>query len=413
MLADRKLMLCRRRFLEFVAASPLFAYTGLPGPLNSTRDATAWAAEVTTMADITSASQALNVFDLERVAIKNLPIAHAAYLNTGVEGDATVQANRSGFTRFQIRARRLVDTTKIDMSTRLFETTWPVPIFTDPVSSLDAFHPSGDVLVAKATNARKQLQVYPTLANSPLEEVTAARETPPWFQLYPTSDWAITKALMQRAQAAGCPVVVVTVDNTTAAGRETLARQRRLDTRSCADCHSTEPGGYFRNKSMFGGLDVTQLRGPLTDNLSWDFVKRLRDVTSMKVVLKGIVTAEDATVALRYGVDGLLVSNHGGRSEESMRSSIEALPEVIEAVGGKVPTMVDSGFRRGSDIFKALALGADAVGIGRPYVWGLAAFGQEGVGRVLDILRAELEVTMRSVGAASIAEMRRGYVTKV
>lgn len=112
MLADRKLMLCRRRFLEFVAASPLFAYTGLPGPLNSTRDATAWAAEVTTMADITSASQALNVFDLERVAIKNLPIAHAAYLNTGVEGDATVQANRSGFTRFQIRARRLVDTTR-------------------------------------------------------------------------------------------------------------------------------------------------------------------------------------------------------------------------------------------------------------------------------------------------------------
>jgi isopentenyl diphosphate isomerase/L-lactate dehydrogenase-like FMN-dependent dehydrogenase len=142
-------------------------------------------------------------------------------------------------------------------------------------------------------------------------------------------------------------------------------------------------------------------------------VKRLRDATSMKVVLKGIVTAEDATVALRYGVDGLLVSNHGGRSEESMRSSIEALPEVIEAVGGKIPTMVDSGFRRGSDIFKALALGADAVGIGRPYVWGLAAFGQEGVGRVLDILRAELEVTMRSVGAASIGEMRRGYVTKV
>ena len=132
----------------------------------------------------------------------------------------------------------------------------------------------------------------------------------------------------------------------------------------------------------------------------------------MKVVLKGIVTAEDATFGLRYGVDGLLVSNHGGRSEESLRSTIEALPEVTEAVGGKVPIMIDSGFRRGSDIFKALALGADAVGIGRPYVWGLAAFGQEGVERVLDILRTELEVTMRSVGAASIADTRRGYVTK-
>jgi isopentenyl diphosphate isomerase/L-lactate dehydrogenase-like FMN-dependent dehydrogenase len=191
------------------------------------------------MADITSASQAFDVFDLERAAMKGLPIAHAAYLNTGVEGDATAQANRSGFTRFQMRARRLVDTTKIDMSTRLFETTWPVPIFTDPVSRLDAFHPGGDVLVAKATNARKQLQVYPTLANSPIEEV-AAREAPPWFRLYPTRDWTITKALMRRAQAAGCPVVVVTVDNVTAAGRETLARQRRLDTGSYADCHSTE-----------------------------------------------------------------------------------------------------------------------------------------------------------------------------
>ncbi|HXB77126.1 MAG TPA: alpha-hydroxy-acid oxidizing protein [Bradyrhizobium sp.] len=129
MLADRKSMFCRRRFLQFVAASPLFAYTDLPGPLSRMRNATAWAADVTTMADITSASQALDVFDFERAAMKDLPIAHAAYLNTGVEGDATVQANRNGFTRFQIRARRLVDTTKIDMSTRLFETTWPVPIF--------------------------------------------------------------------------------------------------------------------------------------------------------------------------------------------------------------------------------------------------------------------------------------------
>src|SRR5262245_18123836 len=131
MLADRKLVLRRRRFLQFVAASPLFAYAGLPHTLNRTLESTAWAADATTMADITSVSQALDVFDLERVAIKSLPIAHAAYLNTGVEGDATIQAKRYGFTRFQIRARRLVDPTKIDMSTRVFETTWPVPIFTD------------------------------------------------------------------------------------------------------------------------------------------------------------------------------------------------------------------------------------------------------------------------------------------
>jgi isopentenyl diphosphate isomerase/L-lactate dehydrogenase-like FMN-dependent dehydrogenase len=403
----------RRRFLQFLAASPLFAYSGLPEALKVGGRAVAWAADVAMAADITSAAQALNVFDLERVAMKNLPIAHAAYLNTGVEGDATLQANRDGFSHFQVRARRLVDTTKIDMSTRLFGTSFPVPIFTDPVSSLNAFHQGGDVLVAKATKARNQLHIYPTLANSPLEEVVAARGAPPWFQLYPTRDWTITQALVKRAESAGCPVVVVTVDNATSAGRETLARQRRLDVRNCADCHSTEPGGYFRKKSMFAGLEVTKLQSPLADHLTWDFVKRLRDATSMKVVLKGIVTAEDATLAARNGVDGVLVSNHGGRSEESLRSTIEALPEVVEAVGGRMPVMIDSGFRRGSDIFKALALGADAVGVGRPYVWGLAAFGQEGVERALDILRTELEITMRSMGAPSIGDMRHGYVRRI
>jgi isopentenyl diphosphate isomerase/L-lactate dehydrogenase-like FMN-dependent dehydrogenase len=163
---------------------------------------------------------------------------------------------------------------------------------------------------------------------------------------------------------------------------------------------------------MFSDLDMTKLASPLTDHLSWEFVKRVRDTTSMKIVLKGIVTREDATLAMRNGVDGIYVSNHGGRSEESLRSTIEALPEVVEVAGGRVPVLIDSGFRRGSDIFKALALGADGVGVGRPYVWGLAAFGQEGVDRALDILRAELEVTMRSMGAASIAEMRTGYVIR-
>ena len=163
---------------------------------------------------------------------------------------------------------------------------------------------------------------------------------------------------------------------------------------------------------MFSGLEMSFI-GSLADHLSWDFVKRLRDTTSMKIVLKGIVTGDDALLALAQGVDGVYVSNHGGRSEESLRSTIEALPEVVQAVNGRVPVLIDSGFRRGSDIFKALALGADAVGVGRPYVWGLAAFGQEGVDRALDILKAELEVTMRSMGAASIASMRNGYVVRV
>jgi len=133
----------------------------------------------------------------------------------------------------------------------------------------------------------------------------------------------------------------------------------------------------------------------------------------MKVILKGIVTAEDAILSLQYGADGVLVSNHGGRGEESGRSTIEALPEVVEVIGGKVPVLVDSGFRRGSDIFKGIALGADAVCVGRPYVWGLAAFGQPGVERALEILTTELEITMRSMGASTIQSMKRGFVQRV
>jgi 4-hydroxymandelate oxidase len=164
---------------------------------------------------------------------------------------------------------------------------------------------------------------------------------------------------------------------------------------------------------MFDGLDVSKLRSTLTDHLTWDFVRRLQDMTTMKVVLKGIVTSEDAALALEHRVSGVIVSNHGGRSEESTRSTIESLPEVVEVLRGRMPVLVDSGFRRGSDIFKALSIGADAVCIGRPYAWGLAAFGQPGVERALAILKAELEVTMRSVGAQSIAGMRKGFVLRV
>jgi len=164
---------------------------------------------------------------------------------------------------------------------------------------------------------------------------------------------------------------------------------------------------------MFDGLEVTKLASPLADNLSRDFVRRLNASTSMKVVLKGIVTAEDAGLSLQYQADGVIVSNHGARGEESGRSTIEALPEVVDAIGGKIPVLVDSGFRRGSDVFKGLALGADAVCIGRPYVWGLAAFGQVGVERALEIMKVELEITMRSMGAASIRSIGRGFVQHV
>ena len=177
---------------------------------------------------------------------------------------------------------------------------------------------------------------------------------------------------------------------------------------TAADCHAVDEHGNPRplisTKPMFGGID-TQGLGLTQASLTWDFVKRLKDVTKMKVVLKGIESREDAALAVQNGADGIIVSNHGGRSIESGRATLESLPEVVQGVAGRIPVLVDGGVRRGTDAFKALALGASAVGIGRPYAWGLAAFGQDGVERVLDILNLELRLAMVGCGARSVGEI--------
>jgi 4-hydroxymandelate oxidase len=161
---------------------------------------------------------------------------------------------------------------------------------------------------------------------------------------------------------------------------------------------------------MFDGLDLSKVTATHPANMNWEFVKRLRDTVTVKLLIKGIVTREDAQIAVEHGVDGLIVSNHGGRAEESLRPTIESLPEVIEGAAAKIPVLVDGGVRRGTDIFKALALGATAVGIGRPQAWGLAAFGQPGVEAVLEILRRELRTIMRQAGTTSVDKIARSYV---
>jgi (S)-2-hydroxy-acid oxidase len=161
---------------------------------------------------------------------------------------------------------------------------------------------------------------------------------------------------------------------------------------------------------MFDGLDVSKVTALHPVDMNWDFVKRLRDTVTVKLLIKGIVTREDAQMAVEHGVDGLVVSNHGGRAEETLRSTIESLPEVLEGVAGKVPVIVDGGVRRGTDIFKALALGATAVGFGRPHAWGLAAFGQAGVEAVLEIYRRELRTIMRQAGTTSLDQINRNYI---
>jgi isopentenyl diphosphate isomerase/L-lactate dehydrogenase-like FMN-dependent dehydrogenase len=398
----------RRRFLKFLAASPLLA-GGAREWLETVAEAADGPSGMVARAPIASPQEALNLFDFEPVARQTLPRAHFGYIATGVDDDVTLRANREGFSKFQIRPRRLVDVRTIDMSTRLFGATWKTPIVLAPVAAQKAFHPDGEAATARAAGARGHVQILSTATTTPIAEVAASAGRPIWYQLYPTDTWRITQALVKRAEAVGCPVVVLTLDLPAGRNTETQTRLAKEDTRPCASCHQPGWPGYVRRKPMFDGLDMNGV-SLFSPALTWEFVRRLKDTTSMKLVLKGIETREDAALCVQHGVDGIIVSNHGGRAEESGRGTIECLPEVVDAAQGKIPVLVDGGFRRGTDVFKALALGASAVCIGRPYAWGLAAFGQPGVDKVLDLLTRELELMMRHAGVVSLAKLNRSFV---
>ncbi len=381
----------RRRFLQFLAGSPLLSR--------------AWAQQA--QHALTSPKDALNVMDFEELARHALPPAHWGYMATGVDDDGTLKANMAAFKHIQLRPRRLVDVSKTDTRTELFGITWDSPIFICPVGSQKMFHPEGEVAVARAARSKKTLQILSTVTSNSVEDVARALGTPPWYQLYMPTRWDATEKLVKRVEAAGCPVLVWTVDLFGGRNTETATRQRRLDTRECSTCHTSSIGG-MSGRPMFAGLEGSPGINPPA--ASWEHVDRLKKLTKMKLVLKGIETREDAKLCREHGVDGIVVSNHGGRATEDLRATIESLPEVVDAAGGQIPVMIDGGFRRGTDVYKAFALGARAVGIGRPYIYGLTAFGQEGVERVLDILRAELQMTMRQCGTPSIAQITRASV---
>src|SRR5260370_20481739 len=352
----------RRRFLAFVAGTPLPLGQQEPGTIHAPK-------------------QALNVMDFEAAARKALPPAHFGYMSTGVEDDATLRADREGFSRIYLRPRRLVDISRVDLRTQLFGTVWDTPIGLSPGGEGMCFPPEGEITVPRAAKKKHPLQFLSTATNTSVEDIGATLGRTPWYQLYPASRWEVTEKLVRRAEAAGCPVLALTVDTQAGRRTETLERAKRLDTRNCAGCHGTKPEDFFRRKPMFAGIDVAGLRTSNVE-MTWEHVRRLKALTKMKLIIKGIETREDAKLCLESGVDGILVSNHGGRAEESGRGTIDCLPEVVEAAGGRIPVMLDGGIRRGTDVFKAPALGASGVFIRRAYLLGLAGFGQPGVERV-------------------------------
>lgn len=428
----------RRKFLKMLGASPLITGSSmLAGTLADLLRAEplkeehfwGWLESLHEQSDsvISSPDQAFDVTDFEPAARKAIPPAHWGYLTTGVDDDATVRANRDGYAHVQIRSRRLVDVAKIDMSRTIFGVKWDSPIVLSPVGAQKAFHQDGELGVARAAKTKGHLMMLSTVATVSIEDAIAARGGPVWQQLYPTNVWEVTRAIIKRAETAGSPAIVLTVDLHEGSNRETLFRSERVDKRPCSVCHAggyspfargkpgTSPskGGfadYATRKPMFDGVDVSQVTQLFPLSANWELVKRLRDTITVKFLIKGIVTREDAELAVEHGVDGLMVSNHGGRAEETLRPTIDSLPEVVEAVAGRVPVIVDGGVRRGTDIFKALAIGATAVGFGRPHSWGLGAFGQAGVEAVLEIYRRELRTIMRQAGTTSLDKITPDYI---
>jgi isopentenyl diphosphate isomerase/L-lactate dehydrogenase-like FMN-dependent dehydrogenase len=398
----------RRRFLQFLAASPLLAASDLAAMAAETPsrlpDPMIWAPRTIDKL-IASPKEAINVFDFEPVAAKNIPPAHFGYMTGGVNDDVTLRANREGFQKFQLRPRRLVDVSKVDMSTEILGVKYDSPIFLSPSGGHKGYHPDGEPAVARAAKTGDHLMILSTQASTSVADVIAARGKPIWSQLYATNKFEVAKHHVQSMESQGSIAIAVTVDSNSARLQEQALRMRRADTRECKSCHDDSSlAASQRDKPMYDGADLSGLTSIRSSAMSWDYIKRLRDVTKLKMVLKGIMAWEDAKIAAQAGIDAIIVSNHGGRADENGRSTIEALGEIIENAGA-MPVLVDSGFRRGTDIVKALCMGAKGVGVGRPYLWGLGAFGQPGVERALELLRLELLAAMQQVGAPSLKQL--------
>jgi isopentenyl diphosphate isomerase/L-lactate dehydrogenase-like FMN-dependent dehydrogenase len=386
----------RRNFLKYLAASPLCnALAGLPIAHASGE----------TGERIASPDQAIDVFDLKATASEVLLPAHYGYMATGVNDDKTLRANRAAFDNYYLRSTRLVNVREIDTRVNIFGEEWPTPIVIAPCGSQKTFHDDGELATARAAGKLNHLQILSTVSSTPIELVAEARGAPIWFQLYTLGGWPGVRKMLRRAEAAGCPAVALTVDLPTnpPPARHTLQRAIRRDPSACTVCHEG-PDMAAGNRPMFDGIEADEKdrRGMA---LTWEFLEQLRQETQMKVLVKGIVTADDAERSVEYGVDGIIVSNHGGRADDSGRGAIDSLAEVAPVVNGRTTLLMDSGIRRGTDILKALALGADAIMIGRPYLWGLGSFGQPGVERALQILRDELKIAMEFAGTRNIGEI--------
>ena len=344
----------------------------------------------------------VNLFDFEALASRRLSRLALEYISSGAGDEITLRRNRRRFDEIQLHPRVLVDASRIDTSLELFGERLDFPILLAPCAYQKLVHPDGEIAAARGAGAARAPFVVSTFATVALEEVASASDASLWFQLYVHPDQAFTRDLIQRVESDGYRVLCVTVDTPILGIRD---RERR------AGFHL--PPGIERANLQSLGSSVTKMghfEGGgnytiLDPAINWETIAWIRSLTKLPVVLKGVLSPDDAALAVKHGASGIIVSNHGGRNLDTVPATIEALPRVVEAVDGKIPVLLDGGIRRGTDIVKALAYGAQAVLIGRPYLWGLGISGSQGIEQVVRILRMELEAAMALCGTPEISRI--------
>lgn len=353
----------------------------------------------------------INLFDYEEAARRRLDRMAFDYYASGAHDEITLSENHAAYDRLRLRYRVLGGVGERDLSTSLLGARLSMPVVVAPTAFQRLAHPDGELATARACGAAGTAMMLSTLSTTPLEEVTAAADGPVWFQLYVYRDRPTTADLVARAEEAGCEAIVLTVDAPLLGTRERDVRNGFHLPEGLA-LENLTAGGMRGIPRTAEGSGLAAYAASLIDpDLDWEDVAWLRSITGLPVLLKGIVHPEDARLAVEHGASGIVVSNHGGRQLDTAVATVEALPEVADAVAGRVPVLVDGGVRRGTDVVKALALGADAVAVGRPVLWGLAVDGEAGVARVLGLLREELDLALALCGCHAPGEASRDLVT--
>ncbi len=346
-----------------------------------------------------------NLLELEDLARAKVPRAIFEYIAGGAEDEVSLRRNRDAFGKWALRPRVLVDVSKRDASTTVLGTKVSMPILVAPTSFHGLVHLDGEVATAKGSAAAGSLMIVSTIATKSLEEIAAAVPAPRWFQLYAYRDRKVTEDLVRRATNAGYCAICLTAD-TPLLGRREKDERNRFTLPPGMGIGNLKPEGLEEMpEAERGSAFAKYVEDFLNAALTWRDVDWLKSISPVPVVVKGIMTAEDARLAVDHGVDGIVVSNHGGRQLDSTLGTLDALPEVVAAVKGRVAVLMDGGIRRGTDVLKAIALGANAVLVGRPVLWGLALGGADGVRAVMDHLRTELDTAMALAGRARVKDI--------